>query len=408
LPLFAWVEPLVCVMAGAPLVNKLRSVVIRTLRGGWIVYCGGDLFARASMTGPLISVLIDTYNQERYIDQAIESVLIQDFPAAETEIFVVDDGSTDNTSEIIQKFIPRVHYIRKKNGGQASAFNACIPELRGRIVCFLDGDDWWAPGKLTAVAEAFEANPGVAAVGHGFFEVRENERAREMFVAAKTCRLDLQSVEAARLANAGLTLLGTSRLSVRREVLDRIGPIPLELTFCADSPILTFALALGGAIVLDQPLCYYRQHSQNLYAPTVMDPAALRRRFEQLGFLLSYVPPRLAEFGIPPEVIDALIESPLIEFERAKLQYTDARRWNVFRTELRRFRAYYDRPSVGYLAFECVVCVCALLLPPRRFYQLLGWYGRHDLGRFRKILGRAEPRVSPAFFQRRPVVEREI
>ncbi|MGA9913814.1 MAG: glycosyltransferase [Paraburkholderia sp.] len=360
------------------------------------------------MTGPLISVLIDTYNQERYIDQAIESVLAQDFPAAETEIFVVDDGSTDNTSEIIQKFVPQVHYIRKRNGGQASAFNACIPELRGRIISFLDGDDWWAPGKLTAVADAFEANPGVAAVGHGFFEVRENERAREMFVAAKTCHLNLRSIEAARLAFAGLTLLGTSRLSVRREVLSRIGPIPLELTFCADSPIQTFALALGGAIVLDQPLCYYRQHSQNLYAPIAMDAAASRRRFEQLGFLLSYVPPRLAEFGISPEVIDALIESPLIEFERAKLQYADARRWNVFCTELRRFRAYYDRPSVGYLVFECFVGVCALLLPPLRFYRLLRWYGRHDLGRFRKILGRAEPRVSPAFFQRRPVVEHEI
>jgi Glycosyl transferase family 2 len=357
------------------------------------------------MTDPLISVLIDTYNQERYIEQAIESVLAQDFPAAETEIFIVDDGSSDNTSEIIQKFIPRVHYIRKRNGGQASAFNACIPELRGRIISFLDGDDWWAPGKLTAVAEAFEANPGVAAVGHGFFEVRENELAHEMFVAAKTCRLDLTSIEAARLANAGLTLLGTSRLSVRREVLDRIGPIPLELTFCADNPILTFALALGGAIILDQPLCYYRQHSQNLYAPIVMDPAALRRRFEQLGFLLSYVPPRLAEFGIPSEVIDALIESPLIEFERARLQFSDARRWKVFCTELRRFRTYYDRPSAGYLVFECVVGVCALLLPPRRFYQLLGWYGRNDFKRFRNILGRAEPRVAPASFQRRPVAE---
>ena len=75
------------------------------------------------------------------------------------------------------------------------------------------------------MAEAFERNPGIAAVGHGFYEVRDNEPAREMFVPAKTCLLDLSSVEAARLADAGLTLLGTSRLSVRREILNRIGPI---------------------------------------------------------------------------------------------------------------------------------------------------------------------------------------
>ena len=96
------------------------------------------------MTTPHISVLIDTYNQERYIEQAIVSVLEQDFPAGEIEILVVDDGSTDRTPEIVNKFVPRVRYLRKENGGQASAFNACIPELHGRIVSFLDGDDWWA------------------------------------------------------------------------------------------------------------------------------------------------------------------------------------------------------------------------------------------------------------------------
>src|SRR5580704_18442145 len=236
------------------------------------------------MTTPRISVLIDTYNQERYIEQAIMSVLEQDFPAEEVEILVVDDGSTDRTPEIIGKFVPRVRYLRKENGGQASVFNACLPQLHGRIVSFLDGDDWWAKEKLSAVAEAFEGNPGVAAVGHGFYEVRDTEPAREMFVPAKTCLLDLNSVEAARLADAGLTLLGTSRLSVRREVLNRIGALPEELVFCADSPIVAFALALGGAVILDRPLCYYRQHSQHLYAPIALDGAAERRKFEQDRF----------------------------------------------------------------------------------------------------------------------------
>ena len=89
------------------------------------------------MSKPRISVLIDTYNHERYIEQAIVSVLEQDFPREEMEIVVVDDGSTDNTPSIIQKFLPRLRYIRKTNGGQASAFNAAIPELRGRSSHFL-------------------------------------------------------------------------------------------------------------------------------------------------------------------------------------------------------------------------------------------------------------------------------
>ncbi|MGH7836756.1 MAG: glycosyltransferase family 2 protein, partial [Candidatus Binataceae bacterium] len=80
------------------------------------------------MGQPIISVVVDTYNQERYIEQAIVSVLEQDFPAADMEILVVDDGSTDRTPEIVHKFAPRVRLLRKKNGGQASAFNAAIPE----------------------------------------------------------------------------------------------------------------------------------------------------------------------------------------------------------------------------------------------------------------------------------------
>ncbi len=60
------------------------------------------------------------------------------------KILVVDDHSTDRTPEIVRKFVPNVRLIQKTNGGQASAFNAAIPEARGEIVAFLDGDDWWA------------------------------------------------------------------------------------------------------------------------------------------------------------------------------------------------------------------------------------------------------------------------
>jgi glycosyltransferase involved in cell wall biosynthesis len=94
------------------------------------------------MGKPLVTVLIDTYNHERFIEEAIVSVLAQDFPASDTEILVVDDGSTDRTPDIVRKFEPRVRLLRKENGGQASAFNAGIPEATGEIVAFLDGDDW--------------------------------------------------------------------------------------------------------------------------------------------------------------------------------------------------------------------------------------------------------------------------
>jgi len=360
------------------------------------------------MTTPQISVLIDTYNHERYIEQAIVSVLEQDFPAREMEIVVVDDGSTDSTPSIIEKFRPRLRYIRKKNGGQASAFNAVIPQLHGSIVAFLDGDDWWAKQKLSVVAAAFEANAGIAAVGHGYFEVRDTEPAHEMFIPAKTCLLDLSSAEAARLADAGLTMLGTSRLSIRRDILDRIGPLPEELVFCADAPIFTLALALGGALIIDRPLCYYRKHSESRFAHNPADIENSRRRIEQLGFLLTYVPPRLLELGVNPEIVDALVESPRIGFERAKLQFGEGSRRQVFRTEMRRFRAHYEHPSPGYVLFTWLVSACALVLPPNRFYRLLDWYSRNNLQRFRSLFGKAQPKVHASFFQRLPVSERDL
>jgi glycosyltransferase involved in cell wall biosynthesis len=360
------------------------------------------------MTTPHISVLIDTYNHERYIEQAIVSVLEQDFPAREMEIVVVDDGSTDSTPLIIEKFRPRLRYIRKTNGGQASAFNAAIPELHGSIVAFLDGDDWWAKQKLSVVAEAFRANPETSAVGHGFYEVRDSKPPREMILPEKTCRLDLTSIDSARLADSGITLLGTSRLSIRRAVLDQIGPLPEGLTFCADLPIIACALALGGAVILNRPLCYYRIHSANMCAHDPADQDRLHRNFEVTEIFLKYIPERLVEFGIPVEVSNALLGSIRSQLERSKARFDGGGRWNVFRAELQRFRTHYQHPTIGYLMFEGLVSACALLLPPERFYQALDWYGRNNFKRFRAWLGKAQPRVPPGFFQRHPVSERDL
>src|ERR1700685_2224372 len=126
------------------------------------------------MTRPYISVLVDTYNHERFIEEALVSVLEQDVAEAECEVVVVDDGSTDQTPEIVRKFAPRVRLIRKPNGGQASAFNARIPEARGEIISFLDGDDWWTRDKLTRVMQAITSDPSLGFVGHGITTVHRD------------------------------------------------------------------------------------------------------------------------------------------------------------------------------------------------------------------------------------------
>ena len=85
------------------------------------------------MAKPVVSVLIDMYNHERFIENAIVSMPQQDFPADDREILVVDDGSTDRTTEILRKFGSQIRILRKPNGGQASVFNRLVAQ--GKLRC---------------------------------------------------------------------------------------------------------------------------------------------------------------------------------------------------------------------------------------------------------------------------------
>jgi glycosyltransferase involved in cell wall biosynthesis len=175
----------------------------------------GDQVA-IEMNVPRVTVLIDTYNHERFIEEAIVSVLNQDFPTHEMEILVVDDGSTDSTPEIVRRFETRVRLLRKKNGGQASTFNVGIPEARGEIIAFLDGDDWWAPDKLRIVLNAFEKNPGTGTVGHAIIEVDSIANCSTSLTPGMTGYFDLASTEGAQDFRNFMAFLGTSRVSIRK------------------------------------------------------------------------------------------------------------------------------------------------------------------------------------------------
>src|SRR5947207_886583 len=199
------------------------------------------------MSKPFASVLIDTYNHDRFIEQAIVSVLEQDFPSSEREILVVDDGSTDNTAALVEKFRPQVRYLRKANGGQASAFNAGIPEARGKIVAFLDGDDWWAKDKLSTVLEVMAKNPEVGAVGHGYYEAHDGVLPPRTVVPKARYRLHLGDVHTARLFSSLRGFLGTSRMTMRKSLLDRVLPIHEDLVIEADEHICTMSPAIALA-----------------------------------------------------------------------------------------------------------------------------------------------------------------
>jgi teichuronic acid biosynthesis glycosyltransferase TuaG len=140
------------------------------------------------MTTPLVSIIMPSYNAGRFITEAIESVQAQTYP--QWELIVVNDGSTDNTDEIVQPFVrkdQRVKLVAQSNGRQAKARNTGIRQATGEWIAFLDADDSWLPDKLEKqfreiqeieadlfFSEAYLVDPmehriGVMGAGQGFF-----------------------------------------------------------------------------------------------------------------------------------------------------------------------------------------------------------------------------------------------
>src|ERR1700689_4315876 len=112
--------------------------------------------APAAAFEPLVSIIVDNFNYARFIRAAIDSALAQSY--AQVEVIVVDDGSTDNSRDVISSYGNRLSAVFKPNGGHASAFNAGFRASRGSIVMFLDADDALLP---TAVEEVVRAwHPG--------------------------------------------------------------------------------------------------------------------------------------------------------------------------------------------------------------------------------------------------------
>jgi glycosyltransferase involved in cell wall biosynthesis len=110
---------------------------------------------------PSVSVVIPAYNRERYLAEAISSVLAQGLDG--TEVIVVDDGSTDGTAAAATRF-PGVACLRLQHRGAAAARNAGIAAAGGELLAFLDSDDLWAPGKLASQLARLQERPEVGLV----------------------------------------------------------------------------------------------------------------------------------------------------------------------------------------------------------------------------------------------------
>lgn len=148
-----------------------------------------------------VSVIIPTYNYARFLREAIDSALAQTHPAL--EIIVVDDGSTDETPQILAGYGDRIRAIRQNNLGVGAARNTGIAAARGEYLSFLDSDDIWQPRKLEMEIARFEADPSLGMVhcGAESFDAAGNTllvslTGMEGWIASELLRLDRQVITA--------------------------------------------------------------------------------------------------------------------------------------------------------------------------------------------------------------------
>jgi glycosyltransferase involved in cell wall biosynthesis len=130
---------------------------------------------------PLVSVIVPTFNGEKYIRETLHSILAQTYRPL--EIIVVDDGSSDRTAEAVTAFAPRLKLLRQAQGGHPAARNRGVRESTGEFLSFLDHDDLWEPSKIESQLDCFRADPSLDLVfGHiqNFFspELTAEERSR--------------------------------------------------------------------------------------------------------------------------------------------------------------------------------------------------------------------------------------
>jgi glycosyltransferase involved in cell wall biosynthesis len=211
----------------------------------------------------LLTIILNNHNYGRFIASAIESVLNQTYH--DFELLIIDDGSTDNSLEVISAYNDRrINRIFKENGGQASALVVGIKAAKGDYIAFLDSDDVWASNKLQRCVDVLEKEKDIVLLNHGFnmvdydgnplscchrFTSTERYQLREDFRRSKT----------------NFQLVPTSFFIGRRKECQELILDCQAWKVGADTPVI-IGLGMRGTIYnLDETLGSYRSHGKNLW-----------------------------------------------------------------------------------------------------------------------------------------------
>ena len=194
---------------------------------------------------PAVSVIIPTYNRGWILREAIDSVLAQDY--TDYELIVVDDGSTDDTRQILSSYGRDIIVLRQPNQGVSAARNRGIADSRAQLVAFLDSDDLWLSQKLIRQVAFFQSNPDAQIcqteetwVRNG---VRVNPKKRHQKLSGMIFEPSL-----------ALCLVSPSAVMIRKTLFDRVGLFDESLPACEDYDLWLRVSCRYPVFLIDEPL----------------------------------------------------------------------------------------------------------------------------------------------------------
>lgn len=212
---------------------------------------------------PVISIIIPAYNRAWIIKEAIDSVLAQNF--YNFELIVVDDGSTDNTREVLVSYGDKIKLIRQNNRGVSAARNNGILSSNGYYIAFLDSDDIWLPGKLETQFEFFQNNPDALICQTEEIWIKNGKRMNPGKRHKKVSGFFFEK-------SLKLCLVSPSAVMMKKSLFDMVGLFDESLLACEDYDMWLRTNCRYPVFLIDTPLIIKRGgHDDQLSAMHSLD-----------------------------------------------------------------------------------------------------------------------------------------
>jgi hypothetical protein len=217
-------------------------------------------------------------------------------------------------------------------------------------------------------------------IGHGITTVHRDET-REAETLRDGFRFQANTVEGAHLFSVRASFLGTSRMTMRAEILRRIGPVPEPLVVQADEYLFTVASVLAGVLILPESLTYYRMHDANGFQIAGNQPQRHRRKMEALEALACGLESKLGSIEMEPKAREALLTMPRANADQLRLKIDGGWPWETAKTEWKIYQVMHPDAPLPHRVFKSLFLAGACVAPPRLFYGLQSRLSQSDFYR---------------------------